>query len=303
MRGVKVVDGAVAVVDVPEPEGDGALVHVRSASICGSDLAYVQMGVPVVLGHEFAGVLDDGTPVAVESVYGCGACDQCAASVYNRCRTLTSIGLFVDGGLADRVRVPESCLLPLPDRLPVEDACLVETTSVSTRGLRRAAIQPGERVAVVGGGSIGLVAAGVAAHWGVDVDLEARHDHQVEAGERLGAGRPSGEYDVVVDAAGSASALARAIELLRPGGRLVLLGVYHDTIPLPGVAALMKEATIINSMAATREDFAEAADVLAANPDIAATVLTDRFPLVDAPAAFARAAERGQGVVKVAMAP
>src|SRR5690606_11626223 len=112
------------------------------------------------------------------------------------------------------VRSPQ--LVPLPAGLDVRDACLVEPAAVAWHGVDRAAVVPGERVVVVGGGSIGLLAVAAARRKGHQVDLDARHPHQIEAGERLGAGRPSGVYDVVIEAAGSESGLARCAELARP---------------------------------------------------------------------------------------
>jgi threonine dehydrogenase-like Zn-dependent dehydrogenase len=142
---------------------------------------------------------------------------------------------------------------------------------------------------------------------GFDVDLEARHPHQVQAGERLGAGRPIGLYDAVIDAAGSESGLARCAELARPEGRMVLLGVYHGLVPLPGVASLVRELTIVNAMAYGRHDgireVDEVASMLAHDPDIAKTVITHRFPLDDVAEAFRVAGDRASGAIKVVLEP
>ncbi|HEX7095611.1 MAG TPA: zinc-binding dehydrogenase, partial [Acidimicrobiales bacterium] len=131
--------------------------------------------------------------------------------------------------------------------------------------------------------------------------------HQIEAAERLGAGRTSGVYDVVIDAAGSESGLARCAELARPEGRVVLLGVYHGLIPFPGVPALVKELTIVNAMAYGRHDGVretdEVASMLAADPEIARTLITHRFPLDDAAEAFRVAADRASGAIKVVLEP
>ena len=137
---------------------------------------------------------------------------------------------------------------------------------------------------------------------GIDVDLEARTQHTA-AGESLGAAarRPAHRaVRVVIDAAGSESGLARAFELVRPGGRVVLLGVYHGLVPIPGVPMLVKETTMIPSMAYGvdddgRREYANAAEVLATNPDIARTLITHRFPLGDAAEAFRVAADRASG--------
>jgi 2-desacetyl-2-hydroxyethyl bacteriochlorophyllide A dehydrogenase len=309
MRAVRNTDAGIAVVDVPEPSGEGAVLEVRSSSICGTDLGFVAMGLQgFTLGHEFAGVVD-GRAYAVEPTIFCGECEECRAGNTQRCTSPSqgNLGIFRDGGLTDRLVVPSYTLVPLPDTLDVRDACLVEPAAVAWHGARLAAIRPGERVVVVGGGSIGLLAVASVRRLGHDVDLEARHASQIEAGERLGAGRPSGAYDVVIDAAGSESGLVRCAELARPGARVVLLGVYHGAMPFPGVPLLVKELTLQAAMAYGRHDGVreteEVAAMLAAEPEIARTLITHRFPFSDAPEAFRVAGDRAAGAIKVVLEP
>ncbi len=308
MRAVRIGSAGPEVVDVDEPSGDGLLMDVVSSSICGTDLGFAAMGLGgFTYGHEFAGIVD-GVPYAVEPTIWCGACGECSAGHTQRCTgEHANLGIFVDGGLADRVRVPSSSLVALPAGLAVDDACLVEPASVAWHGVRRAAVQDGERVAVVGGGSIGLLAVASLAHQGLRGDLECRHPHQRGAGERLGGGVVSGEYDVVIDAAGSESGLARCAELARPGGRVVLLGVYHSNVPAPGAITLVKELQWLGAMAYERHDGVrevdEAAAMLAARPEIVDTLVTHRFPLDDAAEAFRVAGDRASGAIKVVLAP
>ena len=208
------------------------------------------------------------------------------------------IGFTSTAGWPTTSGCPRATLLPLPDGLAAEDACLVETASVSWHGVRMADPEPGERVVVVGGGAIGLMAVAAARARGAEVALEARHPHQRAAGERLGATTPSGEYDVVIEAAGTESGLARCAELARPGGRVVLLGVYFSHVPVPGVPTLVKELSWKGAMAYGVHDgvrdFAEAAELIAATPDLADTLITHRFPLDDAAEAFRVAGRPGR---------
>jgi len=310
VRAVRSVDGAPRVVEVDEPVPGKreVIIDVVSSSICGTDFGLVAMGSEgYTLGHEFAGTVD-GVLYAVEPAIYCGACGECLAGHTQRCTgEHANLGVFSDGGLADRARVPAYALTPLPEGLPLADACLVEPAAVSWHGARRAAIEPGERVVVVGGGSIGLLAVAVVRAHGHEVALEARHSHQHDAGRRLGAVAPSGEYDVVIDAAGSESGLARCAELARPGGRIVLLGVYHSLVPVPGIPTIVKELSWVAAMAYEQHDgvheFAEAASLLAANPDIADALITHRFPLDDAADAFLVAEDRASGAIKVVLEP
>jgi threonine dehydrogenase-like Zn-dependent dehydrogenase len=313
MRGVRWVDEHLVLdtaVPEPEPAEGDVMVEVVAASICGTDLHFMRtQPQEVVIGHEFAGLVD-GVPCAIEPTVFCGTCDQCRAGHTNRCvgDEHTNIGIYRDGGLSDRVAVPSYAPVALPDDLDVHDASLVEPTSVSWHGTRRANIEPGERVVVVGGGSIGLLAVACVRHLGHDVALEARHPHQIAAGERIGASTPSDAYDVVIETAGSESGLVRAADLVRPGGRVVLLGNFQPSAPVPGVPTLVKEITWIGSAGRGRHDhgvreFAEAAAVLAADPEIARAVITHRFPLADAAEAFRVADDRASGAIKVVLEP
>ena len=310
MRAVRHTDRGIEVVDTPEPSGDGVRVRVRSAGICGSDLKLIEVGPsPVTLGHELAGVLDDGTAVAVEPLLPCGTCDQCVAGDYGRCRRGGSIfvGLAADGGMADAMLVPERALVPLAAGVRVEDACVVEPLAVAQRGLRLVGAASGMRVAVVGGGTIGLTAVAVARAMGCDVTLVARHEAQRAAGERLGAGAPQPEYDVVVEAAGTESAMATAAELAAPGATVLVLSTYWGPMVVPGVVALVKELSIVSSIVygehGGSRDIDAAAALLAAKPGIADALITHRLPLDDAAEAFRVARDRAAGAIKVVLEP
>jgi threonine dehydrogenase-like Zn-dependent dehydrogenase len=312
VRAVRRTADGIAVVAVPEPAGAGRLLDVGAAGICGSDLHLVELGpLAFTLGHEFAGALDDGTPVAVDPGDPCGVCDQCQAGARHRCRTGSKrmLGVAVDGGMAERVVVPEDAVIPLPVGLHPRDACLVEPLGVAVHGLRIAAVTAGTRVAVVGAGAIGLAAVAAARGAGCDgVGLVARHPHQQVAGERLEATIvDDGEYDVVVEAAGTEAALATAASLCRPGGEVLFLSTHWQPVPVPGIAALMKELTFRWSYTYGTHpggrDLDDAAALLARNPEIAATLVTHRFPLDEAAAAFRVAADREHGAIKVVLEP
>ncbi len=310
MRAVRNTDQGILVAEADEPEAPGVRLTVASAGICGTDVNFAAGGVQgYTYGHEFAGTAADGRCYAVEPTVYCGECDQCRTGHVQRCAAPEhgTLGIFRDGGMCDAVTVSENMLVPLPDGLDVRDACLVEPASVAWHGVRSAALTPGERVAVVGGGSIGLLAAAAARQRGFDTDIEVRHKHQRIAAERLEIGSAEGVYDIVIDAAGSETGLARCAELARPGGRVVLLGVYQDTIPIPGIVSLVKELTYVHSIAYSRHDgirdTEQAAALLAGNPTIAQTVITHRFPLDEAAEAFRVAGDRASGAIKVVLHP
>ncbi|MCD9624062.1 alcohol dehydrogenase catalytic domain-containing protein [Rhabdothermincola salaria] len=310
MRAVRCHEGHPVVVDVDPPVGEGVRVTVASAGICGSDLHLLGLGLPLTFGHEVAGTLPDGTPVAVEPLAPCGVCPACVGGDHARCVLGPAIvlGVGLDGGMADQVLVPESAVARLPGGVALADASLVEPLAVAVHGVRRGGVGGGDRVAVVGGGTIGQMALVAAQAAGATVDLEARHDRQREAAARLGAGEVEGHYDVVVEAAGSVSALARAVDATRPGGTVVLLGSYWDgDVTMPGLAVTMKEVSLVPSTMYGRvgpsRDIDVAATILGARPDLADAVITHRFPLDAAAEAFAVAADRAAGAIKVVLEP
>ena len=204
--------------------------------------------------------------------------------------------------------VPATSIARLPAGIALKDACLVEPLAVAVHGVRQGRISGVQRVAVVGGGAIGQMALIAAQAVGATVDLEARHDSQREAADRLGAGTVSGEYDVVIEAAGTASALARAVELCRPGGRVVLLGTYWDGgVVMPGMEICMKEVELVPACMYGRSgpsrDFDVAVAILAGRPAISATLITHRFPLDAVAEAFSVARDRAAGAIKVVLEP
>ena len=311
MRAVYFKDGEVELREVPGASGEGVRVHVRSIGICGSDLHMLEAKSPLncVVGHEVAGVLDDGTPVAVEPTMPCGECPSCRVGDYNLCPAGAgkSLGVGRDGGMADELRVPERCLVYLPSNVDVRDACLVEPLAVVVHGMRRAGLEGGQRVAVVGGGAIGLSAVAVAKAGDATVGLSARYEHQTAAGKSLGAGEIEGQYDLVVECAGTEKAVSRAIKLCRSKGKILILGTHWNGLMMQQIPAMMKEITLISSfMYASNgsvRDSDVAAMLLSRRPEIARALITHRFTLAEVKKAFAVARDRKAGAIKVVLEP
>ena len=313
MKAVRCAHGKVHLVDVERPKGEGVRVKVASVGICGSDLHLLTAGFPLeaTLGHEIAGVTENGTPVAVEPIAPCGHCAYCARGEYNLCTLgsfATTFGVGRDGGMAEELIVPERCLVPLPAGVSTADACLVEPLAVAIHGIINAGIRAGQRVAVIGGGSIGQCAVAAVKDIAGAVWLNARHDAQKAAGERLGATLGTeGSYDIVIDCAGTTAALAEAVALCRPGATLLLLATYWEGLSLPPFEITTKELRILSSASYARHGMVRDVDVavalMARNPAIAEAVITHRLPLDSAVEAFAVAADRAHGAIKVALEP
>ena len=265
---------------------------------------------PFTLGHEISGITDNGTPVAIEPIAACGHCPCCIRGEYNLCvlGAKTILGVGQDGGMAEELVVPERCLVPLPSGLAVEDACLVEPLAVAVHGIAMAQPRHSDRIAIVGGGTIGLCAVAMARLATRDVCLLARHDRQKAAGERLGATlAPAGEYDLVIDCAGTSESMAEAVRLCRPGATVLLLATYWEGLTLPAFEVSMKQLRIVTSANYCRHGLSRDVDVAAAamarNPRIAECLITHRLPLDAAEEAFAIAADRRAGAIKVTINP
>ena len=311
MKAVRATSDGVSIVDLDEPPGTGELLAMKAASICASDFSYIQFGSRFILGHELAGVREDGTPVVVEAIYGCMQCNECRRGAYNLCATHgeRSLGMFADGGMAEAFRAPSARLVPVPDGLDVRDASIVEPAAVSWHALRLADTGPGKRVAVVGGGALGLLAAaGAVRQGGEDVAIEARHRHQLEAAERIGARtKAEGLYDVVVEAAGTPQSLARSIELAAPGGTVAALGVHFGPVEIDWWPLFHRETRLVPSLGYCRHEsgreIEDAAAMLAEDPEIVRAIVTHRYPIEDASEAFRVAADRASGAIRVVIEP
>ena len=312
MKAVRCCDKHIQVLDVPPPSGAGVRVNVRSAGICSSDLHMIAAGfdMPATIGHEVAGTLSDGRAVALEPIAPCGHCDMCVQGDYHLCRLGPAMvhGVALDGGMAEQMLVPERCIVPLPNNVSAADACLVEPLAVAAHGIRMLDLKPDSRVAIIGAGAVGLAAAAVLTPFINNVHIAARHAAQQEAADRLGAGlHPRGEYDVVVECAGNSKALAQAARLCKPGATILLLATYWEGVTLPAFEVSMKNLRIYASSLYGRQglvrDVEMAAQLMAGRPDLADILITHRLPLDAAPEAFAIAANRKAGAIKVVLEP
>ena len=308
MLAVTSSNGKVSVVERDIPEGEGELIRITSSGICGSDLHMIENGLSnVILGHEFGGHTVDGRLVAVRPTRECGTCDHCLAQRSQVCREVMTqgLGISVDGGLAEYMRVPADRLFEVPPTTDPATVGLVEPLAVVLHGINKMHLGPGSRALVVGAGSIGLLASAVLRDRGVEVDIVARHPHQFEAAEKLGVkgvDTPARDYEASFDAVCTQQSFDACISATRPGGALCEFGMFWTPVELKN-PMLLKEITIVPSMfyGHTNEhhDFREAIEILGRVPGIASTVVTHRFALADAEEAFAVAADRKAGAIKV----
>lgn len=308
MRAVTSVQGHIEVIEKDISSGEGELIRVTSAGICGSDLHLISAGLShVVLGHEFGGYTTDGRLVAVRPTGECGECHSCRTFASSTCAEATSKahGITIDGGLAEFVRVEASRLFEVPSTISASDVGLIEPLAVVIHGINRVSPPKGSRAVVIGAGSIGLLVAAALKSRGVVVDLVARHQHQFAAAEKLGIRAiesPGANYDFSFDAVCTQQSFDQCVASTRPRGTLLEFGMVWTPIALSN-QFIMKEITIVPSIYYDHDhehhDFVEAISLLAEKPEIARSVVTHQFALDDAPEAFNVARNRSVGAIKV----
>ena len=315
----------------PDPGAGDVLVRVAAAGLCGTDYSIFSGDRPVsyprVMGHEFVGLIEAvgagvstprvGDRVAIEPNYSCGVCALCREGNRNLCLARTAIGIDVDGCFAELVRVPARCCWAAPAGVADEDLMVTEPLAVVVRAVARGQVRAGETAAVVGAGTLGLLAVQVLRARGARVLVVSRSERRFALARQLGAeathavpdaplenvardfaGREG--VDCVVETAGTREAVAHTLALVRPGGRIVLTGLPHEPTPVRFFSVVRREVTILGSMI-YQDEFAEAMRLVAAGQVRTRPLITHRFALDEIERAFA--AHREPASIKVALRP
>ncbi len=303
---------------------DWVRLRMAACGICGSDIhAYRgerQVTLGNVPGHEIAGTLADGgkgladAMYAVEPIAYCGHCDSCRSGFRHLCRTLQFVGGGAMGGLAEFVDVPEYAIHPVDPSVSPALAATAEPVAVSMRGINLARLQPDSRALVLGAGTIGLMTGLLARDRCAGVGITARYPHQQDTARKLGL-EPLAEDalrdwarerrpDVVFETVGGhADTLNEAIAVCRPGGRVVILGVFSDPPPIDAFQLVVKEVELVGSIlygtGPARTEFAAATALIPQYAGELASLLTHEFPLSSTKGAFACANDKTQGAIKV----
>ena len=317
----------------PSPvPGDGeVLVRVRGSGLCGTDdriwSGERPVRYPLILGHEFigevAGVGNGVTRVkpaqrvAIEPNYSCGVCALCREGNSNLCLDRTAIGIDVPGGFAELAVVPERCCWPAPPGLGDDQLLLTEPLAVVVRAVNRSGAKAGECAVVLGAGSLGLLACQVLRALGVRVLVLSRTERRLALARDLGAEataslvkasgvevarRFSGRdgVDLVIETAGTAEAIEEAVKLVKPAGRVVLVGLPHSPSSINFFWVVRREISLIGSMIYQKE-FPEALRLLSEGKVRTAPLLTHRFSLDEVQSAFS--AYRSGEAIKIAVVP
>jgi propanol-preferring alcohol dehydrogenase len=309
---------------LPEPGPGEVRLDVSACGCCRTDLHVVEGDLelphlPVTPGHQVVGTvaalgegcrrLAVGDRVGVTWLYRtCGVCPYCRRGEENLCETAEFTGWTVDGGYADALTVPEDFAVTLPESLAdLEAAPLLCAGVIGYRALRRAEVEPGERVALMGFGASAHLALQVLRHWGCTVVVLTRGERHRELARELGADwvghaaeLPPGSCDRAVVFAPAGELVPVALQVIRPGGTVSLAGIHMSPIPSFDYALLWRERSLRSVANLTRRD-AEEFLALAAEAGVRTTFAT--YPLEeanDALLAIASDAVRGAAVLDVA---
>lgn len=302
-------------VSIPEVGAGSLLIHIKARGVCHSDLNY-RDGVgrvgrlPIILGHEIAGVVerlgegvvefDVGDRVVVHYILSCGSCRYCSTGRENLCERYAMIGKDVDGGFAEYIAVSSRSLVKLPEDLPFEQGAILGcAVSTPLHALRRARLRPGEVVVVYGVGGLGIHAVQLAARvFGaslvVAVDVA---EYKLELARRLGADvvvnplyedpavrvREETEgsmADIVLDLVGLRETIIRGIECVGRGGRMVLVGIGPENVTIsPYRTIIGREMEIIGVNDHLKSELNQLVGLVASGRlDLSASI-THRLPL------------------------
>jgi len=299
----------------PKPmKGNEALIRIRLAGICSTDLEMVRGYYPFkgVPGHEFVGEVVEaeeeswvGQRVAGEINITCGECEQCRNGRETHCEDRTTLGIHNrDGVFAEYVRLPIRNLHPIPDSVPDEKAVFTELLAAAMEIPQQVHIHPTDRVLVIGAGRFGQLIAQVLHLTGADLYVVARHQQQqnllAERGIQLIAEEDvePWRWDVVADVTGVASGFGLARKALRPRGTLVMKSTYKGEMQVNFSSIVVDEINIIGSRCGP---FAPALRLLESGQVNPLGMIAAEYPLELGLEAFDKAAERG--ILKVLLRP
>ncbi|MGA2639537.1 MAG: galactitol-1-phosphate 5-dehydrogenase [Spirochaetia bacterium] len=331
---------AIEQVPTPRMGPEDVLLQIQACGICGSDVHGMDGSTgrrrpPLIMGHEAAGVIVDAGPqvsgwkkgdrVTFDSTISCGTCWHCRRGEINLCDNRRVLGVSCaeyrqEGAFAELLAVPARILYRLPDSLPFEEAAMVEALSIAVHAAGRAPVTLGDACLVVGAGMIGLlavqtlkargcglvVAADVAPErlalartLGADATIDTRAGDAPLQMRKLSGGRGA---DLAIDAVGIAPTIRTAIDSLRKGGALTLVGNLSPDVELPLQAVVTREITLLGSCA-SRGEYPVCLDLMARKTVDVRSLISAVAPLDDGAAWFKRLHDREPGLMKVILTP
>lgn len=314
----------------PEPKAGEVLMRVAACGLCHTDLHYLDHGVPtfkappIILGHEAAGTVArlgpgvtgfaEGDRVLAPSVWACGRCRFCRAGRENLCTDLVMPGNHTNGAFAELLAVPAKELVRLPPDMPLERACVIaDAVSTPYHAVKeRGQVRAGDTVAVVGCGGVGLNVVQCAAVAGATVIAVDLNDARLQLARRLGAQHTinpgatervdkevrkltDGGVDVAFEVVGNPKTIDLAFNLIRKGGRLVVIGFSHDPVPINVAKLMFYELELVGSLGCGAGVYPEIVALVASGRITLEPIVSGTFPLDRINEGFDRL-RRGEGV-------
>lgn len=271
---------AVLDVDPPVPGPGQVVVDVERAGVCGTDMEFFSGDMaylaedharyPIRLGHEWCGTVSSvgegvdggwiGTRVTGDTMLGCGRCRRCLGGLQHVCEDRFEIGIRGGwpGALAERLPVPVTALHALPDEVDAVAGAMVEPGGNALRAVEAAALAPGDRLLVLGPGTIGLLAAGFALAHGAEVHLMGLSEPSLEFARTLGVHGawtfdrlPGLRFDAVIDASNAPALPSLAVDLVEPGRRVVYIGLASTPSAVDTRLLVLKDVTAVGVLSAS----------------------------------------------------
>jgi threonine dehydrogenase-like Zn-dependent dehydrogenase len=296
---------------IPKPGPGEALVRVNQAGICNTDLELIRGYYPYagVLGHEFVGVVEQGSSEWVgQRVVGdinvaCGSCRFCLSNQRSHCENRTVLGIVNHhGAFAEYLCLPEQNLHRVPVSVSTDSATFTEPLAAALEIQQQVKITESEHVLVVGDGKLGQLVAQSLALTGCDLWVVGRHDDKLSylkmLGIATGTEAPARTFDVAVECTGNPSGFAVALQSLRSRGTLVLKSTYADKLTFDASAIVVDEITLVGSRCGP---FDAALGLLAQDKVKVEPLIQARYPLNQGLAAFEHAQHRGVLKVLISM--
>lgn len=319
----------------PQPTGKDVLIRMAVVGVCGSDIHYYTSGrigsqiveYPFTVGHEGAGVVEavgpevtrvrPGDRIAVEPAVSCGSCDQCLSDRANTCRALRFTGCpgQLPGCLSEYLLMPESSCFPIAEGMTLTQAALSEPLAIGVYSVRLAGSLQGKRIGILGAGPIGLSVLAAARADGADaVTMTDRLDERLDVARSAGAawaGNPDAEdvvrailsaeplgLDAVFECCGQQEALDQALQVLKPGGSLLLVGIPESDRISFNIDLLRRKEIRVQNVRRQNESVQATLDGMADGTLDVDYMVTHRFPLERVREAFDLVAGYRDGVVK-----
>jgi len=277
----KPMDMRIEEIDIPQIGSNEVLVKMKRVGICGSDVHFYLHGriasyivkSPLILGHECSGEIVEvgqevsnlkiGQRVVIEPGFVCGKCFYCRSGRYNLCKEVKFYGAPpFHGTFAEYVTAPKQNVYPIPEKMSYEEGAMIEPFAVGMMASKMGKVSVNDTVAVLGAGPIGqMVLQASKVHGAPEIIVTDVIDYRLEYAKKYGANHvinaaeedvvdmikdfTDGEgVDVVIDASGAPSAIRQAVDIVKPGGRVVLVGYPREDVSLPLAEVISKELTL-----------------------------------------------------------